>query len=126
MPRVTLTQKPAAHFCGRVSTRREVRKVPDIRDHSSQRTFALRPIAPPSDRPSPPVRSHRNRPASWLRARVLVPECRLSSVRHLDPLLVGRCVCDVAVVPVPPLLGRGLRITLGPSLPDLLPPHPLA
>jgi hypothetical protein len=31
--------------------------VPDIRDRSSQRTFALRPIAAPSDRPSPPVRS---------------------------------------------------------------------
>jgi len=45
---------------------------------SSQRTFALSPIAAPSDRPSPPVRSHRNRPASWLRAPVLVPERRLS------------------------------------------------
>src|SRR3546814_20606485 len=55
------------------------------------------------------------------RARVLVPECRLSGVRHLDPLLVGRCVCDIAVVPVPPLVGRGLRIALGRVLPDLLP-----
>src|SRR6266699_6794938 len=60
-------------------------------------------------------RIHRNRPGSWLRARVLVPERRLSGVRHLDPLLVGRCVCDVAVVPVPPLVGRGLRIALGPA-----------
>ena len=54
-------------------------------------------------------------------ARVLVPERRLSGVRHLDPLLVGRCVCDVAVVPVPPLVGRGLRIALGRVFPDLLP-----
>src|SRR3546814_16093773 len=29
--------------------------------------------------------------------------------------------CDVAVVPVPPLVGRGLRIALGRVLPDLLP-----
>jgi hypothetical protein len=35
---------------------------------------------------------------------MLVPERRLSGVRHLDPLLVRRCVCDVAVVPVPPLV----------------------
>src|SRR3546814_14436974 len=55
------------------------------------------------------------------RARVLVPECRLSGVRHLDPLLVGRCVCDIAVVPVPPLVGRSLRIALERVLPDLLP-----
>src|SRR3546814_20674347 len=63
----------------------------------------------------------RIRLGSWLRALVLVPEHRLSGVRHLDPLLVGRCACDIAVVPVPPLVGRGLRIALGRVLPDLLP-----
>src|SRR5260370_7611912 len=51
----------------------------------------------------------------------LVPERRLSGVRHLVPLLIGRCVCDVAVVPVPPLVWRGLRIARGRVLPDLLP-----
>jgi hypothetical protein len=51
----------------------------------------------------------------------LVPERRLSGVRHLDPLLVGRRACDVAVVPVPPLVGWGLRTAFGRVLPDLLP-----
>src|SRR5712671_7215088 len=52
-----------------------------------------------------------------------VPERRLSGIRHLDPLLVGRCVCDVVVVPVPPLVRRGLRIAFGRVLPLLLAPE---
>src|SRR3546814_21160465 len=63
-------------------------------------------------------RSHRNRLGSWRCARVLVPEGSLSGGRHLDPLLVGCSVRDVAIVPVPPLIGRGLRIALGRVLPD--------
>ena len=45
---------------------------------------------------SPPVRSHGAGLPHGFVLRVLVPERRLSGVRHLDPLLVGGCVCDVA------------------------------
>src|SRR5512133_3256877 len=59
-------------------------------------------------------------PGSWLRVRTLLPERGLSGVRHFDPSLVRRGAFDVAVVPVPPLVGRGLRIALGRILPLLL------
>src|SRR3546814_13644148 len=41
---------------------------------------------------------------------VAVPERRLSGIRHLDPFLIGRGAGDVVVVPVPPLVRRGLGI----------------
>src|SRR6185312_16091656 len=40
--------------------------------------------------------------------------------RYLDPLLVRCGVIDVAFVPVPPLVGLGLRIACGRILPELL------
>src|SRR5262245_8788917 len=88
-------------------------------------TTALPPLHAPTAallRPSVAARPiHRNKPDLRLRARFLVAERRLSGIRNLDPLLVGRRAFDVAVVPVPPLVGRGLRIALGRVLPDLLP-----
>src|ERR1700687_321155 len=51
---------------------------------------------------------------------VLFPKGGLSCVRHLDPLWVGRGVGDVTVVPVPPLVGPALGITLRRVLPLLL------
>src|SRR4051812_26096799 len=51
---------------------------------------------------------------------VLRAERRLSSVGDGNPSLVGRSVGDVTVVPIPPFVGRGLRIALGRVLPHLL------
>src|SRR5687767_2201588 len=68
----------------------------------------------------PPAR-RMHRSGSWLGARALFAERRLSGVRYLDPLLVGRGIRHIAVVPVPPLVGRGLGIAFGRVFPDLLP-----
>src|SRR6185437_6929543 len=51
----------------------------------------------------------------------LIAKRLLAGGRNLDPLLVRRGVVDVAVVPVPPLVGLGLRIACGGILPKLLP-----
>src|SRR4051812_35336992 len=48
-----------------------------------------------------------------LRLCVVLSEGGFSSVGHLDPLLVRRGLGVVVVVPVPPLVRRGLWITLG-------------
>src|SRR3954454_12068244 len=55
------------------------------------------------------------------RSRALFPERLLAGVRDLDPLLVGRSTLRVAVVPIPPFVGRRLRIALRRIFPDLLP-----
>src|SRR5271168_1483362 len=39
---------------------------------------------------------------------------------YIDPLRVGRGLCVVVVVPVPPLVWRGLGVTLRRVLPSLL------
>src|SRR6185437_5109653 len=65
--------------------------------------------------------TRRNRPRSLLLARALLPERLLACSRYLNPLLVRRCIRDVAVVPVPPLVRRRLRIAFGRILPELLP-----
>src|SRR5262249_178508 len=44
----------------------------------------------------------------------------LSSVRNLHPFRMGRSFGVVVVVPVPPFVGRRLRVTLGRVLPHLL------
>src|SRR6185312_6075621 len=65
--------------------------------------------------------TRRNSRGSFLLARALLPERLLSRGRYLDPLLVRCRIRDVAVVPVPPLVGRRLGIALGRILPELLP-----
>src|SRR4051812_3146922 len=52
--------------------------------------------------------------------RGLVAKGLLAGRRDLDPFLVGRSAFRVAVVPVPPFVGRRLRIALWRVLPDLL------
>src|SRR5207245_8255040 len=54
---------------------------------------------------------------------VLFPKGGLSSVRHLDPLRVGRGAGDVTVVPVPPLVRSALGVALWRVLPRLLAPE---
>src|SRR5918992_3428391 len=51
---------------------------------------------------------------------VALSECGFSSVGHLDPLRVRRGLGVIVVVPVPPLVRRGLRVTLRRVLPSLL------
>src|SRR5215467_13146276 len=47
-------------------------------------------------------------------------ECGFSFVGHLDPLRARRGLGVVVVVPVPPLVWRGLGVTLWRVLPNLL------
>src|SRR2546429_4511606 len=54
---------------------------------------------------------------------VLFPKGGLSCVRHRDPLRVGRGAGDVTVVPVPPLVRPGLRVTFRRVFPLLLTPE---
>src|SRR5437773_2839251 len=56
-------------------------------------------------------------------AGLFLPEGGLSCVRHLNPFRVGRGAGDVTVIPVPPLVGPGLRIALRRILPLLLTPE---
>src|SRR3954469_15993002 len=51
----------------------------------------------------------------------LLAKSLLAGSRDLDPFLVGRRTFGVAVVPVPPFVGRRLRIAFRRILPDLLP-----
>ena len=51
---------------------------------------------------------------------VALPEGGFSSVGHLDPLRFRRGLGVVVVVPVPPLVRRGLGVTLWRVLPNLL------
>src|SRR5258708_603469 len=55
-----------------------------------------------------------------LRLCVALSEGGFSTVGHLDPLRVRRGLGVVVVVPVPPLVRRGLRVTLWGVLPSLL------
>src|SRR5262245_55648611 len=68
---------------------------------------------------APPAVSTR-RCRSSLGACVLVPERGLSSVRHLNPLRVWSALGVIVVVPVPPLVRRGLRIAWRRVFPGLL------
>src|SRR6266478_9981913 len=54
------------------------------------------------------------------RVRVALAEGGFSCVRHFDPLRVRRGLGAVVVVPVPPLVRRGLGVTLWRVLPSLL------
>src|SRR5580692_13043362 len=54
------------------------------------------------------------------RLGVALSEGGFSSVGHLDPLPVRRGFGVVVVVPVPPLVRRGLGVTLRRVLPSLL------
>ena len=54
---------------------------------------------------------------------VAFPKGGLSGVRHLDPLRVGRGFGDIALVPVPPLVGSALGVALRRVLPLLLTPE---
>src|ERR1700680_824672 len=54
---------------------------------------------------------------------VAFPKGGLSSVRHRDPLRVGRGVGDVTLVPVPPLVRSALGVALRRVLPLLLAPE---
>src|SRR5216684_7393380 len=60
------------------------------------------------------------RSRSCLRLCVALSEGGFSSVGHFDPLPVRRGLSVVVVVPVPPLVRRGLRVTLWRVLPGLL------
>src|SRR5215813_2066397 len=51
---------------------------------------------------------------------VALSEGGFSSVGHLDPLRVRRCLGVVVVVPVPPFVRRGLGVTLWRVLPLFL------
>src|SRR5215468_12579690 len=51
---------------------------------------------------------------------VALSERGFPSVGHLDPFRVGRGLSVVVVVPVPPLIWRGLGVTLRRVLPGLL------
>src|SRR5262249_30449202 len=62
----------------------------------------------------------RGRRRSCLRACVAVAEGGLPGVRHLDPLLGGRTLGGVIVVPIPPLVGRALGVALRRVFPRLL------
>src|ERR1700754_1478772 len=57
--------------------------------------------------------------SSWLGV-LAVSGRRLSGIRHLNPFLVGLGLGVVIVVPVPPLVPRGLGVTFGRILPLLL------
>src|ERR1700757_2143450 len=61
-----------------------------------------------------------SKPRSCFRPCLLLSEGGFSSVGHLDPLRVRRGFGVVVVMPVPPLVRRGLRIALGRVLPLLL------
>src|SRR6185312_16014481 len=96
--------------------------VPSWRRLATLRGPARRPPSP-RRRPggSHPLPTRRNSRGSFLLARALLPERLLSGGRYLNPFLVRRCIRDVTVVPVPPLVGRRLGIALGRILPELLP-----
>src|SRR5260370_13817777 len=64
--------------------------------------------------------SGRDSPRSCFRLGVALSKGGLSSVGHLDPLPVRRGLGVVVVVPVPPLVRRGLGGTLWRVLPNLL------
>src|SRR5262245_44418178 len=53
-------------------------------------------------------------------ALLALSEGGFSSVGHLNPLRVGRGLGVVVVVPIPPLVRRGLGVTLWRVLPGLL------
>src|SRR5215469_3149291 len=63
----------------------------------------------------------RTRPRSVL-IRVAPSKGGFAGVGHLDPFRVRRGLSLVVVVPVPPLIRWGLRVTLGRVLPRLLTP----
>src|SRR5690242_7763374 len=52
--------------------------------------------------------------------RLAVPEGGLAGVGYFDPLRIGWGAGDVTVVPVPPLVGSALGVTLRRVLPGLL------
>src|SRR5262245_46583522 len=60
---------------------------------------------------------------SCFRRCVAVPEGGFSSVGHLHPLRVRRGPSIVVVVPIPPLVRRGLRVTRWRIFPFLLAPE---
>src|SRR5215468_8051619 len=62
----------------------------------------------------------RDGPWSCFRLCVALSEGGFSSVGHLDPLPVRRGLGVIVVVPVPPLIRRGLGVTLWRVLPGLL------
>src|SRR6202158_5912763 len=64
--------------------------------------------------------SGRDGPRSCFLLCVALSEGGFSSVGHLDPLPVRRDLGVVVVVPVPPLVRRGLGVTLWRVLPSLL------
>src|ERR1700738_1300579 len=78
--------------------------------------LVLVPGAAPAGTPPPRERAYTS-------LAVAFPDRGLSGVRHLDPPLVGRSARDVAVVPVPPLVRRGLRIAFRRVLPRLRAPE---
>src|SRR5260370_28336690 len=59
-------------------------------------------------------------PVHGFRLCVALSEGGFSSVGHLDPLRIRRGLGVVVVVPVPPLVCRGLGVTLWRVLPGLL------
>src|SRR5216683_7798610 len=62
----------------------------------------------------------RDGPRSCFRFCVALSEGGFSGVRNLHPFQVRRGLGVVVVVPVPPLVRRGLRVTLWRVLPSLL------
>src|SRR5262245_54796979 len=60
---------------------------------------------------------------SCFRHFVALSEGGFSSIGHLDPLLVRRGFGIVFVVPVPPLVRRGLGVALRRVFPQFLPPE---
>src|SRR5262245_32722288 len=70
----------------------------------------------------PPLRAPRRwtTVSSSTRCALAFSEGGFASVGHFDPLLVGRGTSLVAVVPVPPLVCRRLRVAFRRVLPLLL------
>src|SRR6185312_7782190 len=58
-----------------------------------------------------------------LSRRALLAEISDPGIGHLFPFPVGRSLRAIVIVPVPPLIRRALRVTLGRVLPNLLPPE---
>src|SRR6185369_7619451 len=52
---------------------------------------------------------------------VLIPKGLFSRIRHLDPFRIRSSAGGIAIIPVPPLVRRSLRVTLRRVLPNLLP-----
>src|SRR5512145_2609701 len=90
-------------------------------DYVASSAFRGRDRADPTPAAIPPsTPSTHCQPRSCFRLCVALSEGGFSSVGDLDPLRIMRGFGVVVVVPVPPLVGRCLRVALRRVLPLLL------